>query len=638
MSEAISVASAIDVRRTLRDSDYSQDQEPNSATSDHTLEEVELPKSLEGGSEMLFAKITETSPGDSKQSTSNGRTYYLNEPFSLAYMVQVVCVPHNLGRGISVHYPIPDSIPDRAGDGIYLNSIQRDHLLASGAFELPDRSVSDALLQVYFEFFHPAYPVFDRQTFAELYPVDRMSPLALQAVYYIGATLCDDSLIREAGFSDRSEARITFYLRAKALYDADYERDKVTVTAVLFILGFVWQSPEDQKDSWHWLGQAISTAQTLGMHRSTARSGLSPHHRSLWKRIWWSVYVRDRHTAAALGRPVRIRDEDCDIEPLESFDFEDGETGMTDILGTEQPCHIHYAIEMAKLAQIFGQVLITEFAPAYAVTPDESARIAERLTTWKILVPPELNLEHAPGNPAFFWSRMLHAAFGLCQLLLYRPKRIALPLDEEQKREATAIMAANNVTRIAEDLLTTNTLRFGQLHLVPTLFAALSVHTIEICRKDHLHRRLAENRCRQCMLALMELSRSWPVAGWILRLFISLMRRLTGGDFDFEAGLRSNPASVNSYFLQQQDQAHSSNVALRHGSDSHVDYRPTAELSLHTPEEVKTPFNLFQPFDATSSWAMEQEMFQFDHLFRDVLVQPSTPLSYSGSLTNGTYS
>jgi hypothetical protein len=36
------------------------------------------------------------------------------------------------------------------------------------------------------------------------------------------------------------------------------------------------------------------------------------------------------------------------------------------------------------------------------------------------------------------------------------------------------------------------------------------------------------------MLALSELAKCWPVGGWILRLFINLMRRLTGQGFSFD--------------------------------------------------------------------------------------------------------
>lgn len=86
----------------------------------------------------------------------------------------------------------------------------------------------------------------------------------------LGFTIGSNDLIRTAGFSDRATARKTHYLRAKALYDADYETDRMTLAAVLLLLGFWWAGPEDQKDTCYWVACATTLAQQLGMHRSYA--------------------------------------------------------------------------------------------------------------------------------------------------------------------------------------------------------------------------------------------------------------------------------------------------------------------------------------------------------------------------------
>jgi hypothetical protein len=64
-------------------------------------------------------------------------------------------------------------------------------------------------------------------------------------------------------------------------------------------------------------------------------------------------------------------------------------------------------------------------------------------------------------------------------------------------------------------------------------------------RADPLRRKLAENSSRQCMLGLSELSKSWPVGGWILQLFVHLMERLTGHDFNVDKKPRSNKRKRN---------------------------------------------------------------------------------------------
>lgn len=61
---------------------------------------------------------------------------------------------------------------------------------------------------------------------------------------------------------------------------------------------------------------------------------------------------------------------------------------------------------------------------------------------------------------------------------------------------------------------------------VPSLFSALSIHSLAMCRKDPILRQLAENKSRQCILALGELAKCWPVRMWIVKSFLNLMRRL----------------------------------------------------------------------------------------------------------------
>lgn len=43
-----------------------------------------------------------------------------------------------------------------------------------------------------------------------------------------------------------------------------------------------------------------------------------------------------------------------------------------------------------------------------------------------------------------------------------------------------------------------------------------------------MHRQLAENKSRQCLLVLSEISKIWPVKLWISKSFVSLMTRMTG--------------------------------------------------------------------------------------------------------------
>ncbi|KAL4947585.1 fungal-specific transcription factor domain-containing protein [Aspergillus filifer] len=503
------------------------------------------------GPEMLYARLAETGPDVASPgfSTGNVRSYYMGDSFSLAFIVRALSAP---STELKLHYPIPNHVAEHALDAAEglkdSNPATLAYLDMHGAFTLPPQDVSDELVRLFFECVHPAYPVFDRQEFCSLYRYRKSSLLVQHTIYFLSSIVCSEDTLKRAGFIDRYSARRAFYLRAKALYDMDYEKSKEKLTAVLFLLGFWWEGPEDQKDTWHWLGAAIGLAQTLGMHRSyvvvglilrrtgwdltltrTASAGMSSRQRSIWKRIWWSIYIRDRHAAASLGRPCRINDEDCDVEMLGMDDFLVDHEVDREVVSTEYQYQRNYVIEMARLAIILGMLLNHEFAPRKAahksITTDS---LNQYLCDWERDLPRELRrapVDETLGAP--FWSCMLYASYHHCQILLFRLRESGSVSERAASFHRRARAAADSTTRIVEDLLAAGTLGSGQLHLVPAIFAALSIHALVIRSSDLIQKQLAENRARQCILGMSELAKGWPVAGWILRLFINLMKRLT---------------------------------------------------------------------------------------------------------------
>lgn len=169
---------------------------------------------------------------------------------------------------LTVHHPLPASIAERPGNEA-VNQPQAPISLEE-ALLLPTPEILNQLVYTFFHRIHPAYPVFDREVFLQSYNANRASPLVLQTIALLGFTIGSEDLFRAAGFNDRATARKTHFLRAKALYDADYEADRMNLVAVLLLFGFWWAGPEDQKDTCYWVGCSSLLAQSLGMHRSYA--------------------------------------------------------------------------------------------------------------------------------------------------------------------------------------------------------------------------------------------------------------------------------------------------------------------------------------------------------------------------------
>lgn len=137
-----------------------------------------------------------------------------------------------------------------------------------GAFELPSKDVSDKLMHCFWKYSYPVFPIFNSADFASKYNSGSVSPLLLNAVYMVASFYAPEALLAETGLGSRYLAALTFYRRAKALYDADNESDSITSIQATVLLSNWWGGPMDQKDTWYWLGIAVGLAQSLGMHRS----------------------------------------------------------------------------------------------------------------------------------------------------------------------------------------------------------------------------------------------------------------------------------------------------------------------------------------------------------------------------------
>lgn len=144
---------------------------------------------------------------------------------------------------------------------------QRLQLRDIGALKSFEKNVSDDLIRIFFEMCYPQCPIFDRADFQHNYEAGRVSPLVLQAVFFLALNHCSEELYKRAGFANRYLATFTCYQRAKTLYDTNYESDAIATLQAVYLLSFWWGSPMEQKDMWHWTGIACNRAQSLGLHQ-----------------------------------------------------------------------------------------------------------------------------------------------------------------------------------------------------------------------------------------------------------------------------------------------------------------------------------------------------------------------------------
>ncbi|RFU76934.1 hypothetical protein TARUN_5309 [Trichoderma arundinaceum] len=402
------------------------------------------------------------------------------------------------------------------------------YLHDESALTLPDLQSCLPALEAYFARFHPSYPVLDRAqvvrrlSSASSFSSVDMSRMLLQAMLFIGATYCDAGTIRAMGFEDRSQAKFAFYTRARLLFHADWEKDETVLIQSLFLMSFWRAAPADVRDVRYWLGVVITLAESYGLHRSSKSMSKDSHTARMRRRIWWSIYfctqVRERQAAASLGLPSRIRDEDCDIEPLSPADLESEANSVDSPFGSCRPEHVTYAIKMVEIAKILGRIIDIHFVPGHASSPSTSPTAFQDLNAsleaWMSSLPE--HMRHSPEEgPDSVWACLLHLAY----------QNSFLRLESSTPGSQIVLKAACSISRIAEDMSTLGTLRYGQMHLITSIFSALCIHTITIRRGTGLTRRLAEHRAETCLLCLKEVQKYWRINNNPLDFFLRYLDR-----------------------------------------------------------------------------------------------------------------
>ncbi|OJZ90206.1 hypothetical protein ASPFODRAFT_178569 [Aspergillus luchuensis CBS 106.47] len=421
------------------------------------------------------------------------------------------------------HYPIPEKLNAfNTRDGAFrAHKVKKeDQLRADGAFSYPPPETCAILLRAYFDWFHPCFPILDRAAVYEGYAQGILSPLLLQAMLFIGVSLCTDEAFAQTEFPVRYWAKFLFYSRAKAIYDAEWESNKTVKIQSLFLLSFWRGGPSEERDIRFWLGIAIDLAQKRGMHLMFKFSFGSGREAGLWKRIWWSLYARDQQSAAALGLPPRIRDEDCDVAMLEPDDIREEEAGGQGLFGVQCIEDLRYPAEMAKLAKLLRSIVSTHYSPVSSSSSGTSrAVLHKQLVDWESDMPPELKLENATTPRARFLAGLLQMTYQNLYVLLYRPSFLNPPDGILDSQGQIALDAATKSTRMLEDMLSHNLVQHGPPHLITHAFSTLCIHTIEFRRSSGTGRKLAEHRARLCLLSLQELQKSWDLENWVLNLF-----------------------------------------------------------------------------------------------------------------------
>ena len=111
-----------------------------------------------------------------------------------------------------------------------------------GALDLPGGLVRDELVDAFFQWVDPLVPIVRKSEFFRNYrdPGKAPSLLLLQAILAAGSTVCK-SPAQKVDEEPCAYDPAIYFNRARLLYEANYEKDPVTLVQSLILMGWFWE-------------------------------------------------------------------------------------------------------------------------------------------------------------------------------------------------------------------------------------------------------------------------------------------------------------------------------------------------------------------------------------------------------------
>ncbi|KAJ3767154.1 fungal-specific transcription factor domain-containing protein [Lentinula raphanica] len=421
--------------------------------------------------------------------------------------------------------------------------------------ELPPVQIQDHLVDLYFAYIHPVFPVLNKNRFLSEYtarkkgrtrensPYSVSSPkpesaqkvtnLLLLSMFSITARFCDDEAPKSPP-GQMWEAGCEYLENARKILTKIFDRSRPSTVQSLLLLGYREFGIGSMEQGWIYIGMAIRMAVDLGLHRNS--DSWKHHGHNLFSKnesqsrrlIWWACCLTDRYGSVYMGRPCIIRDEDFDA-PLPEIEEDDQElwqplaSDSIEIRYTPTPCHIiacqrvtgDLIVILGRIIQKLYPITVTDSLPRRVLLQTYESQ----LDRWYHTLPEPLRYDVAskrnvPPPHVIF----LHIRYWGAVLLLHRAfipnwtefdfstRRSTLELKAFDLAQGAASHLSTLVTTWRETFTLRRTSPFLTSYMLSTGIMHLLTLTL---RPGNIQ---ASKGLRQCLEALQEMEVLWPSA------------------------------------------------------------------------------------------------------------------------------
>ena len=487
-----------------------------------------------------------------------------------------------------------------------------DFLGRKNAFVVPAPDLRKEIFEGYLYAVHPFMPMLDIATFSHAVLDERasrcISLLLFQAVMFAGIHALKPDSVRRLGFNSVKQAREVFFNRVRLLYEFEIEPDNAAILQALILMSNWYGKWDERKHTWHWTGEAYDLARNMGLHREPTDRFPSEHAKRSRRRLWWSLYTRDRLISLGTRRPMRIRDDEVGVSllTLEDFDLEELKSvyrshsirqGTGETVSLARMC-----VQVVELCVIVGHVVSSQYT-VLSTLPDlpstmmviprsdpDNTEDLERcdleLSEWYEDL--DRNVRGATSAPSFtdpdsccavHWQ-VIYLIYLTVVNVLHRAQALRSPSqspDVQKTQSASKVKVkdtARSLTKSLQTMLRHDQVRFLGPFGVTSLVAASLSHMLDVSADDEDMRDASAFRLSQTLQVLQSLREGWASADAAVS-FIATVTRRAGLLVPVSGATGDDPAAKELTTKQQRSTRRGAIRSLPRFSSSHNGMRDT---------------------------------------------------------------
>ncbi|KAK0643051.1 fungal-specific transcription factor domain-containing protein [Cercophora newfieldiana] len=292
---------------------------------------------------------------------------------------------------------------------------------------VPPRLFSDRCVNVYFQEWAPLFPVLHKPTFLRVYEEFVADPEKVKNNHKLAQLYLVFSI---AALSSEQPD-----LQQITVCETQWQRsldailmDNTMITLQCLLLAMMYCTIRaDYKRLQHYKGIAVGLSHRLGLHQSQKRFSFGVLTIETRKKVFWTLYMLDCFSAAMLGLPKLLKDEDVHAEyPADIDDEYVTEKGFQPSLPGEHT-RLSSALALFRGSRILAKVLekIYPSATSHDLSLQQMSALGAELDDWHDQLPHHLRLNFKQDKPSTdvtgSRSPLLALAYYYVKILIYRP-------------------------------------------------------------------------------------------------------------------------------------------------------------------------------------------------------------------------